>query len=201
MTLGTSLVDLRHGQSAGRLHDIETVRIVALNTIHVTFDDGVTVRHLKFGVCLEMTSKARGRVFGRVDNKFPPAGFCVAAARSMTEFASVFVTVRGGVEPKPGMCAGWERSAVVGVAIIASPVANVTRIRNGRSNHYRARNRGAGIRKHCGNQRGNQQQARSNKISHRQFPAVAVSERAELFSHSLIGCKPSVWSKNWIPTN
>jgi hypothetical protein len=86
MTLRAILVQPRHRQSTRWLENVSSVRIVALNTIHVTFNHWVTLRHSKFCLRLQMTLKTRHRIFARVHNKFasPTARLDMFAPGPMT---------------------------------------------------------------------------------------------------------------------
>ena len=90
MALCATFVDSRHGQPSGGFHDVKSVRIMALNTIHVTFDDTVVIGHLKFGVCLEVALKTGRGVLSRIDNEVAFACLRMQAPGAVTEFASGF---------------------------------------------------------------------------------------------------------------
>lgn len=52
VTLRAAFIEARHGQPAFRFHDVHSVRIVALDTIHLRFEDGMMLRQVKLGVRL-----------------------------------------------------------------------------------------------------------------------------------------------------
>ena len=83
---GAGLVQSGHRQTSGGLHDVTSVRIVALDTIHAPFDDRVMLRQVELGMNLEMTIETRRRILARVDNQTiaPAASRDMPAARSVT---------------------------------------------------------------------------------------------------------------------
>ena len=50
MTLRATLVQARHGESAGGLHDVVPVRVVTIDAVHHAFDDGMMLRKPELGV-------------------------------------------------------------------------------------------------------------------------------------------------------
>ena len=58
MALGAGFVGLRHGQAARRLENVLAVRVVALDAVHVAFDDGMMHGQLKFRVRRQMAAEA-----------------------------------------------------------------------------------------------------------------------------------------------
>ena len=90
VALGAAFIQPAHFRSARWVHNIETMRIVALHTIHVPFDYGMTMRQIKFRMRLLVTAEARARIFAGINNEFtqPSSTFDVLAARTMTRFAA-----------------------------------------------------------------------------------------------------------------
>lgn len=88
MTLRATFVQLRHRESARAFENIAAVRVVALNAIHRAFDHGMMPRQREIGVNPDVTLKARRRIFSGIDDEFGVAGFGVAAAWSVTGFAT-----------------------------------------------------------------------------------------------------------------
>ena len=69
MALGTVLVQPRHGESAGGLHDVMAVGVVALDAVHHPFDDGMMLRQLEFGVDVQVALKAGGGILAGIDDE------------------------------------------------------------------------------------------------------------------------------------
>jgi hypothetical protein len=72
MTTRTTLVQSRHGKAASRFENIEAMWIMALDTIHSAFDDGMALRQIEFCVGLEMALETSGRVFAGINDEFSP---------------------------------------------------------------------------------------------------------------------------------
>src|SRR5262249_57730388 len=53
MTLGARFVQARHGQTAGRLHDVQPVRVMALHAIHFALGDGVMLGAMNSAVLVK----------------------------------------------------------------------------------------------------------------------------------------------------
>ena len=58
MTLRASLIGASHGQAAGWLENIASVRVVALGASHVLFDKRMMLRQMKLGFGLPMALEA-----------------------------------------------------------------------------------------------------------------------------------------------
>ena len=130
MTLRTTFILPRHGQSARRLENVVTVRVVALHTIHMSLDDGMVMRQIKFRVDVEVALKTGRRVFARVDDKIGAAGLNVFAARPMTGFAARLANHRCIIRMNPRVRAGGKYSDNGLVAIRAGLVADKMRTGN-----------------------------------------------------------------------
>ena len=50
MTLRATLVQARHGESAGGLHDVVPVRVVTIDAVHHPFDHGMMLRKPELGM-------------------------------------------------------------------------------------------------------------------------------------------------------
>ena len=122
---GARFIQLRHGQSRRRLENIVSVRVMALDTIHPSFDDGMMIRQIQLSVDLEVTLKANRRVSPRVDDESaaPAAGGDMLAPGAMAGFAAGFAGPLQIVFVKAGMRAGGKSARDVGVAIRANLVS------------------------------------------------------------------------------
>ena len=76
MALRAILVLPRHGQPARGFHDVHSVRVMALDTAHLSFNHRVMLRKMKFRADFLMALKARFGIFPRIDNEL----FLAAAA-------------------------------------------------------------------------------------------------------------------------
>jgi len=70
MALGAGFVPSRHRKAAGRLHNVQAVRVVALGAIHFAFSDRMMLGQVELGVDIEMALKAGLRILARVDDEF-----------------------------------------------------------------------------------------------------------------------------------
>ena len=50
MTLSARLIQTGHGQARRRFHDVLAVGIMALNAVHLAFEDGMVLRKMEFGL-------------------------------------------------------------------------------------------------------------------------------------------------------
>lgn len=91
MAFRALLIETRHRQAAPGLHDVASVRIVALHAVHLPFAHGMMLRKIKLRVNIEMAGEARLRIAARVHDKFtaPAAHGNVLAPRAVTRFAAV----------------------------------------------------------------------------------------------------------------
>lgn len=128
MTLGAAFILPRHGQSAaGGLKNIAAVRVVALRTVHVAFDDGMMRRQLKFRARLRVASETGLRFVHGIDDEFSAAaaGFNMPAAGAVARFATGAALQRGIGKIQPRMRTGLKFPDNVGVTIVADLVADV----------------------------------------------------------------------------
>jgi hypothetical protein len=92
VALGAGLVKTCHGQAARRFHDVMSVRIVTIDAVHFSLDDGVMLWVIKFSVNIEMAFETNLRLLTRINNEFAPsATSCdMFAGRSMTGLTTVY---------------------------------------------------------------------------------------------------------------
>src|SRR5260221_12609656 len=88
MALGALLVQPRHGETASRLHNLLSVRVVTLHAIHSSFDDRMVLRKIEFRVDLEMALKTGGWIFCGVNGGIasPAAALGIVLVPSVTPF-------------------------------------------------------------------------------------------------------------------
>lgn len=132
MTLRAGLIESGHREAAGGFHDVRSVRVMTLNTIHFAFNDRMMLREAELCMGFEMAIKATGRVFAGIKNKFsaPTAGGDVLTAGAVAGFAAARACLGGRNEVHPRMRAGGELARVVGVTGQTSLIAHVICIRN-----------------------------------------------------------------------
>ncbi len=156
MTLRAAFVLPGHGQAAGRLEDVASMRVMALPAAQVAFNDLMMLRQAEFGVNVEVTLKTRRRVRSGVDDEpGAAAGFDVFAAGTVAGFAAGFADPGRIVKMNPGMRAGGKFADQVGVTIQAGPVAD----KMGAGNFQRHDDgaRGGGTRNQADHQPGGRQ--------------------------------------------
>jgi hypothetical protein len=147
MTFSTGLVESRQSEATGRFHDVNTMRVMALNTIHLAFNDRVMLRQREFRVRREMTLKTGGRILAGVQDKpaFATTHLHVFAARTVARFASTWSDSCARRELHARVSAGGKDSNIVGVTLKTCLVANVISARNGGAHHDRSGCCGAGV--------------------------------------------------------
>jgi hypothetical protein len=140
MAGGALLVQPRHGQPTGGLHDLFAVGIVTLHAIHSAFNDRMVLRQIEFRVDLEMALKTRRWIFAGINNELasPAAALDMFAARSVTRLAPARANHLGAFDMHPPMRAGRENPRVVRVTFSADFVADVFRAFNLGGRHNRA---------------------------------------------------------------
>lgn len=91
VALGTAFVQARHRQAAGGFHNVHAVGIVALDAVHLAFDDRVMLREIEFSVRFEMALETRGGVRAGIDDELaaPAARRDMQAARPVAGFATL----------------------------------------------------------------------------------------------------------------
>ena len=126
MTLRARLVQPRHGEPAFRFHDVHAMRVVALDTIHFSFQDGVMVWKTELRRHVQMTFQTGLRVFAGVNDEFFQAAAArhgdVFAAGAMARFATKFSPNCDGLGTQSGVCAGGKGTCDILVAIGACRV-------------------------------------------------------------------------------
>jgi hypothetical protein len=124
VALGAGFIATRHGQSARRFEDVRPMRIVALNTIHVSLRHRVMLGHSKLSLDGDMAIKTGSGIFSGIDDEFasPSATFDVLAAGAMAGFASALARHWRPFDVQPAMSAGRKNSCDVRVAIRAGLV-------------------------------------------------------------------------------
>jgi hypothetical protein len=156
MTPGAGFVQAGHGQPSSRLHNVQAMRIVALNTIHLPFSDGMVFGKVERGVNVQMTLVAGLWIFPWINNELFPA--CTANGNvftggAMTGFAPVLTCHFPLGQPQPGVGAGGKNPADICVAIQAHLVAHKLRAFN-----FRGLNNGAVERRAGPHQQGQRDQ-------------------------------------------
>jgi len=131
MTLSAGFVLTRHGEPARGLHDVHAVRIVALDAIHFTLNDGMMLWQMKFSLSLLMALKTRFGVLAGIDDEFFEAAASghgdMLAAWSMAGFTAARAGHFGVGQPQSRMRAAGEHPRNVRVTIKTSLVADVSR--------------------------------------------------------------------------
>jgi len=126
VALGAILICPRHGQSARRLEEVISVRIMALPAIHVPFDHRMMLREHKVALHIEMAFKAGGGILAGIDDELgTTAGFNMPAAGPMTGFATGLARHGGVGVVKAAMWTGGKFADKVGVTILAGAVAGI----------------------------------------------------------------------------
>lgn len=164
MTLRTAFVLPGHGQPAFRLQNVPAMRIVALDTIHVPFDDRMMLRQVEFGLDIHVTLETGRRVVSGVDDKVRVAsGFDVFAARTVTGFAPGFTDHGSPFKMNPRVGAHGKFPGDLLVAVQAGFVADIMRAGDFQGHDDLGRRGGAGIQKSngaAGNRQGHEDDQR-----------------------------------------
>ena len=148
VTLRATFILSRHRQSGRRFENVAAVRIVAIHTTHVTFNDWMMLRQIEFGVNIQMTLKTGCWVVAGVNDEFcAAAGFNVFAAGTVAGFATGFTDHCRIFKMNTRVRAGGEFSDDVGVTVRAGFVADVMRAGNFQRHDHRVRCCGTGIQK------------------------------------------------------
>jgi hypothetical protein len=146
MTFAAALVQARHGQSSGRLHDFVAVRVVTLDAVHAALDDWMMVGESELSMDIEMAFETSRGVFAGVDNQFGAAfgRGDMLAGWPMARFTAVHAGELDVILAEAAVSAGWEDADDVRMTINASAVADEFRSFNLRGRNDRALNAGAG---------------------------------------------------------
>ncbi|EEF59801.1 hypothetical protein Cflav_PD2808 [Pedosphaera parvula Ellin514] len=102
-------------------HDVQTVRVVALDTVHFPFDEGMMLGKMKGGLGFEVALETGLRVFAGIDDESaaPATDGDMFAGGAMAGFAALNTGHTSFLETQPCMRAGGEGVADVGVAFEA----------------------------------------------------------------------------------
>jgi len=129
MTICARLVHARHGESTRRFHDVHAVRIVALNTIHFAFENGMMLRKMKLRLNIQVALKARLGFLAGIDNVLfeasAPAHRYVSASWPVAGFAAGLAAHARMLQPQPRMRAGGKSARNLLVAVGTGLVAYV----------------------------------------------------------------------------
>lgn len=195
MALGAAFIQPRHRQPARRFEDVAAVRIVALDAIHAALDYWMMVRQLEFNLRFQVTPETGDRFFARIDDEFSAAtaDFDVPAARAVTGLAAGFARQHRRRDMDPAMGAGGKSADVIGVAGVASLVADVMRAGNFQRGRNLARQQAAGIAqrdKQNGQQNKNCAAQRLLHCGLRDFGFIKTSfpQQCVVQSDTLTGC-------------
>lgn len=130
MALGAALVEARHGKPARRLHNVHAVRIVALDAIHLAFQDGVVLGQMKFRARFLMALETGFGVFAGIDDEFLEATATghgdVLAAGAVAGFTAVLAGHVRLFQTQASVRTGWEHSSDVLMAISTGLVPDVS---------------------------------------------------------------------------
>ncbi len=92
MALGAVFIQARHREAAFWFHDIQPMRIMALNAVHFAFGDRMMLGKTKGSADLEVTLEAGFGILARIDDKLfetaPAAHGNVFAAWTMARLAT-----------------------------------------------------------------------------------------------------------------
>lgn len=160
MALGARLVQAGHREAKARgLHDVETVRVVALHAIHPAFAHGMMLWQVELGVLLQMAGEAGRRFRARIDDELPApaADSDVFAARPVASFAAGLARHLRPFEMNARVRTGGEAAADVRVTLEAGLVAD-----KGSAFDHRRRDNGA-LQRRAGNKRDRGQRHRRSK--------------------------------------
>ena len=69
VTTRTGLIPSGKGQTAGWFHDVVTVRIMALDTVHVAFDHRVAIGEAELSMLSDVTLEARFRLLAGIEDQ------------------------------------------------------------------------------------------------------------------------------------
>ena len=147
MTSRTRLIESRQAKATSRFHDVSTMRIVALNTVHLAFNHRMMLRQRKLRVRLQVALKAGGRIITGIQNKLSLTAphLDVFAPRTMTCFAPALSNLCVRNELHASVRTRWENLDVVGMTLEARLVTDVSGAGNGRADHDGPRGRGTGV--------------------------------------------------------
>ncbi len=148
VTLCTGFIQPRHRQPTRWLHDVQAVRIMALDAIHLAFDDRVMLRQVEFRVRFQMAGETSCRVFAGIDDELiaPATRLDMQAARPVTGFAPGLPGHFRTFKMNPRVRTGREGTDVIRVAQIAGLITNERSTLNPRRRYDRAPDRRTGTK-------------------------------------------------------
>lgn len=146
VALGALFIQAGHAQTAGRLLDLTTMRVMTLDTMHVPFRDRMMFWQPELHLNIEMTVVTRLRIPPRIEDECRtiPRRLDVPAPGTMTSLAtcSSRLVTRRGVNPK--MNIALERPRIIRVAIVTLLITHEGRSGNLWNDDDGALNRAAG---------------------------------------------------------
>ncbi len=133
-----------HGQAACRLKDVAPMWIMAVHTIHETFNDRMMLRQIEFGLHVQMALETGLGLFPRIDDESnSAAGADMFAAGPVARLATTLPRHGRVLNVQPRVRAEGKFAHDVGMAIRACLVTDVMRAGNHKRRHDHGRMRGA----------------------------------------------------------
>ena len=149
MTLRAGFVQSRHRQAAGRFHDVLTVGIMTLDTVHSAFEYGMMLREAEFSAGFQMALETGFGFLARIEDKFleaaGPGVRNVFAAGTVTRFTTALAGHFRRVKVQSRVRAAGEAPGDVRVTIQTGLVADDGCAFDLQRRDQRAIHRGAGI--------------------------------------------------------
>lgn len=167
VALGAGLVVAGERQAALGFHDVHAVRVMALDAVHLAFEDGVMLRKIELRVCLEMAGETGLRIAAGIDNELVGGIGDVFAARAVAGFATLFADQAGLFQVQARVRAGGKGAGDGCVTVGTDAVADKGGALDGRRGHDGAGKRGAGVEqenRYGGSQGAGQRRHRTDKI-------------------------------------
>lgn len=126
MALRTAVVESSKGKAALRFKNIHAVRIVALDTIHFSFEHRMMLRQSEFRVLLDVARETRGWLFPGIHDEFSPSTtrLHMQTSRSMARFATDSARRQVTADVKSRMRTRSKHPRVVGVAFSTRLIAD-----------------------------------------------------------------------------
>jgi len=139
MALRAIFILPRHRQPARRFKNVHPVRVVALDAIHLPFNNGMMLWQVELGLRLQMALETRRRVLPWVNDELAAAttGFNVLAARAVARFATGLALQRGILDMNARMRAHSKSPRDIRVAIVTGLITGVRS-----SGYFRRRHHG-----------------------------------------------------------
>lgn len=121
VAIRASFVQARHGQAAGWLKNIASVRIMALHAIHQSFEHRMSFGQLEFCVRVQVTLETGRRVAPRIQNEPAPSAphGDMFAAGAVARFAAGRPGKFGGIEVNTRVRAAREYPRVIRMTLSA----------------------------------------------------------------------------------